>query len=167
VGLVKFSAKVGQAILEVSVERHDGNYVVEVDGVRHEVDCHKLEGDFYSILADGRSYEVSIEATEDGYRVRHGATEQLVTLSDASRRAREAVGGGTGPIRLVSLMPGKVVRIAVAEGDSVNAGQGVVVVEAMKMENEIAAPRPGRVKSIAVKPGQVVEGGAELLVIET
>jgi biotin carboxyl carrier protein len=63
-------------------------------------------------------------------------------------------------------MPGKVVRLLVNEGDSVEEGQGLVVVEAMKMENEIGAPKAGRVNSIAVEAGQAVEAGAELLVIE-
>ena len=72
---MKISAKAGQQFLDVIVERENGTYVVEVDGVRHEVDLHKLEGDFYSILTEGKSYEVSVEPTRDGYRVRHGAAE--------------------------------------------------------------------------------------------
>ena len=63
-------------------------------------------------------------------------------------------------------MPGKVVRLLVGVGDEVEQGQGVIVVEAMKMENEIAATRAGRVRSFAVETGQTVESGAELLVIE-
>ena len=63
-------------------------------------------------------------------------------------------------------MPGKVVRVLVAAGDAVRADQGLVVVEAMKMENEIRAPRDGRVKSIDVAPGQNVETGSRLVVLE-
>ena len=64
------------------------------------------------------------------------------------------------------MMPGKVVRVLVAEGDSVTAGQGLLVIEAMKMENEVAAARDGRVSSLKVEPGQVVEGGAVLAVVD-
>jgi biotin carboxyl carrier protein len=163
---MRFTAKVGDRLHEVTVERRNGNHVVEIDGVRHEVDARKLEADFYSILTDGRSYEVSVEATRDGYRVRHGAAERLVTVSDPGRQAREARGTSAGPEPIVAAMPGKVVRLLVAEGDRVEPDQGLVVVEAMKMENEIAAPRAGRVASIAVRAGQTVEGGATLLVIE-
>jgi biotin carboxyl carrier protein len=166
VGLVKISARAGSQILDVTVEKQNGSYIVEVDGVRHEVDSHKLEGDFYSILTGGKSYEVSVEPTRDGYRVRHGAAEQLVTLSDPGREGRAALDAAHGPERVVSLMPGKVVRVLVNEGDEVEAGQGVVVVEAMKMENEIAAGKAGRVASVLVRPQQTVEGGADLLVIE-
>jgi biotin carboxyl carrier protein len=163
---MKISAKVGTQLVDVTVVRQDGNLVVEVDGVSHEVDVHKLEGDFFSILSSGKSYEVSVESTRAGYLVRHGATELLVTLTDPGRQAREGLAGHRGPERVVSAMPGKIVRILVGEGDEVEVGQGVVVVEAMKMENEIAAPKAGRVSSIAVRPSQTVEGGAELLVIE-
>jgi biotin carboxyl carrier protein len=153
-------------VTEVTVARRDGKIAVEVDGVLHEVDAHKLEGDFYTLITGERSYEVSVERRGDSYHVRHGAAEQLVELSDPSRKGRETLGGPSGPERVVALMPGRVVRVLAAEGDAVEAGQGVVVVEAMKMENEIAAPRTGRVASVAVRSGQPVEGGALLMVIE-
>jgi biotin carboxyl carrier protein len=163
---VRISAKTGNRVLEVVIERANGTYRVDVDGVRYEVDSHKLEGDFFSILTGGKSYEISVETTRDGYRVRHGAAVQLVTLSDPSRRARDARHGSGGPASVLSVMPGKVVRLLVAAGDEVEAGQGLLVVEAMKMENEIAAPRAGRVRSVSVQNGQTVESGAELLVID-
>ena len=163
---MRISAKAGRQLLDVTIERRNGTYSVEIDGVQYEVDSHKLEADFYSILTGGRSYEVSVEITRDGYRVRHGAAEQLVTLSDPGRQARVDLAASQGSAAVVSAMPGKVVRVLVNEGDTVEAGQGVIVVEAMKMENEITAPRPGRVSSIAVQPDQTVESGAELLVIE-
>ena len=163
---MRIEAKAGQQLLSVSVARHNGAYVVEVDGVRHVVDVRKLEADFYSIVTGSKSYEVSIEARPEGYLVRHGAAERLVTLLDPGRQAREARPQAAGPERVVSVMPGKVVRLLVREGERVEAGQGVVVVEAMKMENEIAASKAGRVASIAVRSGEAVERGAELLVIE-
>jgi len=151
---------------EVRVDRENGSYIVEIDGTRFEIDAHKLEGDFYSILTDGRSYEVSVERRRDGYYVRHGASERMVTFSDRSRRAREEMRAGAGPEKILSVMPGRVVRVLVVEGDVVESGQGLVVVEAMKMENEIAASRAGTVRSIAVEPGQTVDTGALLVVVE-
>jgi biotin carboxyl carrier protein len=164
--LMKISAQAGHQLLEVTVERSDGLYVVNVDGKNHTVDAHKLEADFYSILTEGRSYEVSVEPRGDAYHVRHGAATQLVRLTDPSRRAREAGPDADGPEQVATQMPGKVVRVLVAEGDAVEAGQGLIVVEAMKMENEIAASKAGKVASLRVEPGQSVEGGAVLLVIE-
>jgi biotin carboxyl carrier protein len=162
---MKITARAGSGVFEILIDRQDGAYVVEVDGERHEVDARKLEADFYSIVVDGRSYEVSVEPEGDGYHVRHGAAGQLVTFFDPSRQGRERQ-HEAGPEKVISAMPGKVVRILVSEGDEVEAGQGVAVVEAMKMENEITAGKAGRVRSIDAQPGQSVEGGGLLLVIE-
>jgi glutaconyl-CoA/methylmalonyl-CoA decarboxylase subunit gamma len=163
---MKFAAKLGDEVHEIVVTRVDANYVVTLDGVEHVVDARKLEADFYSILYEGKSYEVSVENAGPGYVVRHGANEQLVELADASRGGRDELHKRDSLQEVTSIMPGKVVRVLVAVGDEVHAGQGLVVVEAMKMENEIGAPRPGRVKEVAVVPGTTVESGAKLVVLE-
>ncbi len=163
---MKLEATLGGRSHEVITERREGRYVVVVDGVERVLDVRKLEGDFYSILAGGRSYEVSVERTKEGYEVRHGAASRLVRLSDPTRKAREELlSRGGGPERVVASMPGKVVRVLVSPGERVEAGQGLLVIEAMKMENEIAAPRAGAVTSIHVEAGLPVEAGALLAVI--
>jgi biotin carboxyl carrier protein len=98
--------------------------------------------------------------------VRHGAAEAVVVISDPGRRAREAFASAEGPHEIVTMMPGRVVRVLVDSGERVEAGQGIVVVEAMKMENEIATPKAGTVTSLSVSPGDTVEGGSTLAVIE-
>ncbi len=166
VAVMKFAAKVGETVYEIVVTRIDAEYVVTFDGVAHVVDARKLEADFYSILYEGKSYEVSVENSGPKYLVRHGAYEQVVELADASRGGREELHKRSGPESIDSVMPGKVVRVLVQPGDEVDAGQGLVVVEAMKMENAIDAPRAGRVKSVDVSPGQTVETGSRLIVLE-
>jgi biotin carboxyl carrier protein len=166
VGRVKISAKAGSQVYDLLIERENGFYTITIDGERHQVDARKLEDNFYTILTGNRSYEISVEPAGDGYLVRHGAAEQLVQFHDPSRGARDASKVPDGPLQIVSEMPGKVARLLVAEGDEVAEGQPVIVIEAMKMENEIATPKAGSVKSIAVEPGATVEGGAVLLVIE-
>lgn len=166
VAVMKFAAKVGEAVHDIEVTRLDADYVVTLNGVEHVVDARKLEADFYSILYEGKSYEVSVESAGPKYLVRHGAYEQVVELADASRGGREELHKRSGPESIDSVMPGKVVRVLVEPGAEVQAGQGLVVVEAMKMENEISAPRAGRVKSVEVIPGQNVETGARLVVLE-
>jgi len=163
---MKLSVKVRDHVHDVVVTRQDGHYVVEIDGRRHAVDSHRLENNFYSFVMDQRSYEVSVERDGDTYKVRRGAAQLDATISDPSRQAREALASEAGPEKVVSQMPGKVVRVLVAEGDEVEAGDGVIVVEAMKMENEIATVKGGKVTKIAVVPGDAVESGAPLLVIE-
>ena len=164
---MNLSAKVGERIHEITIERRDARFCVTVDGVTYEADVRKLHGDCYTILVKGRSYEVSVEQDGDSYRVWHGAAVQVVTLTDPSRRARQESGeAGHGPVRVVTVMPGRVVRVLVREGDKVQPGQGLVVVEAMKMENEIVSPRGGRVTAVRVEPGRPVEAGATLVVVE-
>ncbi len=159
-------ARVAEREHDVRIVRRESGYLVTIDGIERLVDAHKLEGDFYSILFDGKSYEVSVEAQGDDYRVRHGAAEEIVRMADPSRAGREEARKGSGPEAVTAVMPGKCVRVLVVEGEDVTQEQGLVVIEAMKMENEIPAPRAGRVKSIAVSPGQAVETGAELLILE-
>jgi len=166
VAALKFQATVDGTVHEIVVAKLDGAYVVTYDGVEHVVDARKLEADFFSILYEGKSYEVAVEAAGSKYVVRHGAYEQTVELADAARSGREELRKKGGLESIDAVMPGKVVRVLVSPHESVEAGQGLVVVEAMKMENEIGAPRAGRVKSVDVQPGQNVETGTRLVVLE-
>lgn len=163
---MKITARVGDAVHEVNVERREKDYLVEIDGESRLVNADKLEGDFYSILSGGVSYEVSVEVSGDGYIIRHGASEQQVLFTDAGRQAREMSGAREGPQTVESVMPGKVVRVLVKVGDQVTEGQGLLVVEAMKMENEIESPKDGKITEVKVEPGQTVESGAALVVVE-
>jgi biotin carboxyl carrier protein len=164
---MRLSIQSGETLHDVEIERCQGLFRVVVDGTERLVDARKLEADFYSILVEGRSYEVSVEPQGDRYQVRHGSAKRTVRLMDAARAALDDLrAAGSGPESVVTVMPGRVARVLVGEGDRVVAGQGLVVVEAMKMENEIGAPRAGRVASIHVEPGRVVEAGATLVVIE-
>ncbi|HYW45339.1 MAG TPA: biotin/lipoyl-containing protein [Bryobacteraceae bacterium] len=122
----------------------------------------------YSVLMDGRSYDARVEQTAagaivvviDGYRFE-------VEVRDPRRWTPKAGGrGGDGAQNLTAPMPGKVVRVLAAAGDVVEAGQGVVVVEAMKMQNEIKAPRAGRVIAVPAKEGATVAAGDVLATIE-
>jgi biotin carboxyl carrier protein len=118
-----------------------------------------------------RRIEASVVAQRD-----HGAFDVYVNgrtvpvfvrTSGMGRRGRDAGGAhGSGPQRVTAPMPGKVVRVLVAAGDEVTAKQGLVVVEAMKMENELKAARDGRVCEVAVTEGQSVEAGTVLVVVE-
>jgi biotin carboxyl carrier protein len=167
-GLVmKIAARVGEHAFEVTVSRQNGKLLVEIDGQERLVDARKLEADFYSILVDGKSYEVSVETRGSAFHVRHGAAERVVELSDPSRGARQELRSTAGGAEnVVSVMPGKVVRVLVAAGDRVERGAGLVVIEAMKMENEIASPKAGLVSAVHVEPGKTVESGATLVVID-
>ncbi|MDE3195830.1 MAG: acetyl-CoA carboxylase biotin carboxyl carrier protein subunit [Acidobacteriota bacterium] len=126
-------------------------------------DIAEVEPGVYSILLDGASYEARVAGSEiviNGCRFPFEA--------DDPRQWKRRGGGaaGSGRASLAAPMPGKVVRVLAVEGDEVRAGQGIVVVEAMKMQNEMKSPRDGRVISVAVKPGDSVNAGAVLATIE-
>ena len=99
----------------------------------------------------------------DGFRF---DVEALDERSRAIRELSSATAAPKGPAPLVAPMPGMIVRVNVAEGDVIQAGQGLVVMEAMKMENELRAPSAGAVRRVLVAPGTAVEKGALLLEME-
>jgi len=144
-----------------------------VDGHPVEIDPQRLEAvkevepGVYSVLLEGRSFEVRAIAAPDGLHVQAGGRQFTVDVRDprdASRHSRTAAGSGRQNIS--TPMPGKVVRLLVREGDAVDAGQGLVVVEAMKMQNEMKASRAGRVAEVLVRDGETVGAGDTLVVLE-
>jgi biotin carboxyl carrier protein len=162
---VLFDATVDGRTLRVEVHARGEAFDVVVDGRALAVDAAFDGTHFASLLVDGRSHPVALEPADGGWRVhlRGGAVD--VALQEARGGARPAERRASGPFRLVSPMPGRVVRVLVAAGADVAAGQGLVVVEAMKMENELRAPRAGRVAEVAVREGEAVDAGALLAVI--
>ena len=162
---MRFSAKVGDREAEVEVRGKDGRYTVTVDGRTLDVDLADTSTRFASLIVDGRSHEMGVERRPGGYRVVGRDATVTVTLSEASSNGVPRREGASGPARLVAPMPGRVVRVLVAEGQDVEVGEGLVVIEAMKMENELKAPRPGRVSEVAVQEGQAVDAGALLVVV--
>ena len=132
------------------------------------VSAIEVEPGTYSILIQGRSYEVRTGPLPEGQTwVDVAGRRQHFDLRDP-RNGRPGSGAASrgGQATLKAPMPGKVVRILVAEGDIVEAGQGLAVVEAMKMQNEMKAPRAGVVKSIKAREGATVTAGEALMVIE-
>ncbi len=154
----------------IRVSTAAGRYLVHLDSRTIEVDILGTGNDVYSVLLEGRSYEVDILAGEEGVTVLvRGEPYHLRIQDERAARLRTATGKGkaqTGKRTVTSPMPGKVVKHLVKVGDTVEAGQGVIVVEAMKMENELKAPGPGTVREIRAPEGAVVAGGAPLVVIE-
>jgi biotin carboxyl carrier protein len=165
-----FIAKLGEQSYNVEIEEIGKSlYRVAVDGNEFLVDGKKTGRTNYSLIVDNRSFEIEVDNSRDEYRVLVDGRNYHVHLVD-ERRVR--VGGHQSEVQLqgrqkVSVpMPGKVIAVLVSEGDSVERGQGLVIVEAMKMENEVRSPLAGEVKEIRVKPGDAVEGGAVLIVVE-
>ena len=134
-----------------------------------EVDAVHLAGHAMSLLVDGRSVRCEVEPGQDGrVAVLVGdEVHELEILDERRLRLRRASGKFSleGPQRVDSPMPGKVVRVLVKQGEQVQEGQGLVVVEAMKMENELKSPKAGVVSELYAQEGQAVEAGAKLAVV--
>jgi len=127
----------------------------------------QVEPGVYSILVNGKSFEVRVFPTPQGWTVQVDGVRYAAEVRDprnSSRRSKAARGAGRQNIN--APMPGKVIRVLVHEGATVETGQGLVVVEAMKMQNEMKASRPGRVVEIRVRDGDTVGSGETLVVLE-
>jgi biotin carboxyl carrier protein len=151
-------------------------YSITLDGREYQVDAHTMLSEIVTTIIDGKSYDIDIEQQDIsnaldgrlGVRVR-GRVVHLEMLDERHRKMRDARAvrfSEAGLARICSPMPGKVLRVLVSAGDVVTQGQGLVVVEAMKMENELKSPKSGLVKEVRVCPGESVEGGVLLLTIE-
>jgi len=137
------------------------------DSEKFAADVEQVEPGVYSILVGEKSYEVQVEEEPQGFAVFVNGTRHAVAVRDP-RRLPAGAGplGSEGPQKLSSSMPGRVVKVLAAAGDPVEAGQGLVVVEAMKMQNEIKSPKAGKIAALEVAEGDSVGAGETLVVVE-
>jgi biotin carboxyl carrier protein len=145
---------------------------IMVNGRAVEVDSEDLNGvaqvepGVYSVLMEGRSFEVRAIRTGAGVRVELDGRRFTAEVRDPRDRGHKpAAALGTGRQNVAAPMPGKVIRVLVREGDVVEVGQGLVVVEAMKMQNEMKALRGGSIVEVRVRDGQTVSAGDVLVVL--
>jgi biotin carboxyl carrier protein len=159
----------------VKIERVGSRFRIESGGRVDVVDVARVDRSTVSLIVEGErdcSHEASlVDGREPGeleVHLRAGVVRTRVAA--AGERGRRAGGGGPvaggGPERLTAPMPGKIVKVLVKPGDTVAVRQGLVVIEAMKMENELRAARAGRVRDVHVAEGDLVEAGRLLTVIE-
>jgi biotin carboxyl carrier protein len=145
-----------------------GQFTITKDGQRRVVDAKLIRNGTWSIIIEGRSYVVDVDKRRSGVAVSVGDSDGNVVLEDALRRKFAATTGRTSKSSGETLrapIAGKVVKVLVAIGDVVAPGTSVVVLEAMKMENELLAERGGTVESIAKVAGQPVDTNDILLVL--
>ena len=147
-----------------------GRYALTLDGQRHELDVVALANGGLSFLTGGESHEALVDTLKsgelqvliDGHQTRLDIADERTLRSRAASSAFSV----EGKQEICAPMPGKVVRVLVKPGDVVTEGQGLVVVEAMKMENELKSPKAGTVLSVHTTEGVAVENGAKLVVVE-
>jgi biotin carboxyl carrier protein len=151
----------------LELNQADGRWACRLDYRDLEVDAVLARPDVLSLRIGHMAYEVKSERVADELHLWVGGTRFAVEVRDPrSLRGRIRAGDDHGPRKITAPMPGKVVRLLVREGDEVETGAGVAVVEAMKMQNEIKSPKKGTVQKILVSEGAAVNAGDVLAVVE-
>lgn len=168
---MKYYVDVEDRTIELDFQEEGEQLLVRVGEDVFTLDLRQVtQPSLYSLLIDNRSYELFVEENGDEFDVLIGGEMFHLKVQDewARRLAniQRKTQVETGLLAIKAPMPGAVISIEVTPGQDVTKGQGVVILSAMKMENEIKTPRAGRVKSVEVQPGQTVEQGRTLVVIE-
>jgi biotin carboxyl carrier protein len=155
-----------QFTVEIIDEKH-----VSVDGKVYEIDFESVSGQpVYSLIVDGRSHESYIYQGDENWQVLLRGRLYPVTVEDEREMRLRAAAGGrvaeTGEFHLRAPMPGLVVAVPVTEGQDVKKGEVILILESMKMQNELKAPRDGTIGRIRVRPGETVEQKQTLLSVQ-
>jgi biotin carboxyl carrier protein len=163
---MKYIARINGKQFEIEIQ-NDGTLLV--NGERRDIDFFSLGASLYSVIMDNQSYAVVIEENDGEYQVQmRGKLFTGEVLDERAQLLASRRGGLTadsGEISIKAPMPGLIVALPVSEGQAVTAGQTVVILESMKMQNELKAPRDGTVQRISVQAGQSVEQNKLLVTI--
>jgi acetyl/propionyl-CoA carboxylase alpha subunit len=166
---MKYVATIGGSAHEVHVSGADGRYRVTIGETEWDVDARSTIPGIYSILLGGASYVADVADRDGACVVQVGGELYEISVEEQTRhiiRTRGGAGAGAGSLTLTAPLPGKISRVAVQPGDAVSAGDILLVIEAMKMENEFRAAAAGTVAEVRVVAGQVVNAGDVLIVMD-
>jgi len=164
---MKYIAVIGETEYEIEINGEDE---IIVDGESYSIDFRSVAGQpVYSLLIDGHSYEALVQSSEDGLEVLlQGQFYQLSVEDERQRRLRQSSGSNVtqrGEYHMKSPMPGLIISVRVREGQEVKKGERLIVLESMKMQNELKAPRDGVIRSLRIKNGDNVEHNQVLLTV--
>jgi len=165
---VIYEVTIAEKTYRVELARAGARWSCKLDGREFPVDVVSPQAGLLSLLIDGRSYEVKQEMGADETNIVVGRERFPAAVRDprSLRGRRGADTGGQGVRKITAPMPGKVVRILIPVGTEVEAGQAVLVIEAMKMQNELKSPKKGKVSKLSVSEGAAVETGQTLAEVE-
>ena len=166
---MKLVATVGDTVERVDVAGAEGRYQVTIGDQVWEVDARLTPQGIYSLLVDGVSWVADVTPDGDALAVEVAGESYVIRIEEETRyliRTRGGTAAGAGGQTLTAPLPGKITHVAVRPGDAVRAGDTLVVIEAMKMENEFKAARAGTVREVRVTAGQAVNPGDVLVVVE-
>lgn len=159
---------IDQEIYKIEIDFKDGKYSVKLGDRQYQVDSQPISENCLSLLVDGRAYTVFIAEDQGKKYISLQGEQFCIEEAKAETEARSLAESATlkGVPTISSPMPGKIVKILVGEGNRVKKGQGLVIVEAMKMENEIRSPSGGVVKKINFKEGDLVDAAVPIIELE-
>jgi biotin carboxyl carrier protein len=166
---VKYEVTLAGKTRIVELVRENGSWRILLDGDAQDASAAEVAPYTYSVLLNGESHQIRIAPHADGSLTLHSklADYSAVVADPRSWRARRhGALEAEGRQQIAAPMPGKVVRLLIRQGEAVEAGQGLLVVEAMKMQNEIRSPKSGKVERLFVSEGQAVNAGEVLLWVE-
>lgn len=165
---MKYEVRISSKVHVVELERHTNGWQARIEGESGTTaDVTEIAPNVFSVLLSGHSHEIYVTPSTGQLQLQTDGLEFLAEVIDPrSWRGRRHGGAeAEGRQQIVAPMPGKVVRLLVKAGDSVEPGQGLLVVEAMKMQNEIRSPKNGTVERVLVSEGQAVNAGEVLCVV--
>jgi biotin carboxyl carrier protein len=167
---LKFQAIIDETTIDVSIQNRPSGMEIICDNESIEIDCQPLSPHSYSLILNGNSHFLSIRSHPQGYEVTIDQHTNIVTIMDEQQLLLEKFGFSssekTQTGEIIAQIPGLISQIFVSIGDSVNTGDKLFILEAMKMENEINSPFSGTVKNISVESGVAVEKGTLIMTIE-
>lgn len=162
-----YDITIGGKNYRLDLNRVDGRWSCRLDGREVEVDAVLARPDVLSLRIGNQAYEVKCERVAGDTHMWVGSARFAVEVRDPrSLRGRDRAVDDHGPRKLTAPMPGKIVRVLVNQGDQVEAGAGVLVVEAMKMQNEIKSPKKGTIQKMLAAEGVAVNAGDVLAIVE-
>jgi biotin carboxyl carrier protein len=166
---MKFEVLINSARRIIELRRDANNWRISLDGEPADADAVEIAPNIFSVLLNGKSHEIRVTLNPSGtLTLQTGRNEFTAEVIDprAWRGRRHGALEAEGRQQILAPMPGKIVRVLVQAGEKVQAGQGLIVVEAMKMQNEIRSPKSGTVERLLVKEGQPVNAGEVLAWID-
>jgi biotin carboxyl carrier protein len=165
---VYLDSPTGKSKHVVELEKNSSTYNVSLDGQPVDADVILATPNAVSVILGGAAFEFHVAPAPGGYTLQTGSYEFHAELRDPRGWRGRRQGGleAEGRQEIIAPMPGKVIRLLVKAGDQVESGQGLIVVEAMKMQNEIRSPKKGRIERLQAKEGQLVNAGDILAWVE-
>jgi biotin carboxyl carrier protein len=168
---MKLHASIADQQHDIQIQDDGARVFAEVDGRSYELDVHESGPGKYLIVSDGQVFDCLVQDNPGSGKpvsIQIGTAQFAVTVTDPKRLLRMSDAGAHGPgaAQVIAPMPGKVVRVMTEAGAQVEAGAGIAIVEAMKMQNELKSPKAGTVVTVNAREGETVNAGDVLAVIE-